>query len=175
MKKNKALKNTIIPIWNEISRKINAVMDMAEDEPEFVSPHPNMIKLQQLTKKLSSLPDLIESKDGDTTKYKVEKGEGLCRGLLKKKDIVAVLDAFMKAGEIYPHHVHKETEWLVVYAGHIIVRYEDHVGIEDHARRGEAIRILAGRDHWCEAIDDSWVIGITIPEGEGYPDVGSKH
>ena len=124
--------------------------------------------LKEITDTLT-LNSMILSQHQEYVYYDVCNGTCFGIGVLKESGphSVAVQKAFMSNGTEFPYHSHEETEYLVVYSGKIII----HKGEDDQVAlgRGDAILIKPGQPHSVLALEDAWLIGITIPAAEGYP------
>jgi quercetin dioxygenase-like cupin family protein len=147
----------------------------SEEVPVTINPETDIGQQQTSLEKLAELtralppPYMKSARVQDHTEYAMEAGRCVGFGLLKNT-AVAVQIAFLPNGSEFPVHMHaNEQEALIVVAGQLEVR------------RGDRSQVLATRDlvvlapgdlHSCHALEDSWVLGITIPASEGYPDVG---
>ena len=79
--------------------------------------------------------------------------------LYNDKDM-AVDRVFMPAGTLFTTHLHDLTEILVCVSGQIAIKTAD----ENHQLRpADVIKISPKTLHSCEAIENSWMIGILIP------------
>jgi len=127
---------------------------------------PNIEKLRDLTSKLMSLQDLVRNGNGVTYKeYAVQNGTSFGFGLYDTPE-VAVQRVFMSKDSIFPEHIHAEREWGIVYKGKIIMEYE---GTEQTLGVGDCMFFEADAPHRGRVLEDTWVIFITVPAGEGYP------
>jgi len=116
-----------------------------------------------------SLESLVRtSKRDGFVEYDVSEGTGFGNGLFAA-DEVAVQRAFFSAGTVLAEHSHSETEVLVSYRGRFRLVMGD--GSEREYVPGEVALILPGMAHSVVALDDWWVIGITVPGSSGYPGV----
>ena len=88
-------------------------------------------------------------------------------GLLKKSG-VAVLDAFCPEGTTFPLHEHEQIEMLIVYEGCAHVECTQ-CGLTKDVHVGESITMPKNTPHKIYFPMDTWLIGITIPADEGYP------
>jgi len=119
-----------------------------------------MERLKQLTEQLINLKDITEDSVNGLREYKVKQGNAFATALKHNRE-VAVAQAFMSAGTIFPYHVHENaTEVIVVYSGKVTI-------VTDESRSvltvGDSIHICAGCGHTLHAITDTKVIAITIP------------
>jgi quercetin dioxygenase-like cupin family protein len=96
--------------------------------------------------------------------------EGTCLGRgLWNGPYSAVQRAFMSAGSVFPLHVHDCHEHLVVAKGAIVIFYQDQKNVA--VGTGYGIHIPIGTAHGVKALEDTWVIGITVPPDRGYPGI----
>jgi len=63
-------------------------------------------------------------------------------------------------------HQHEEIEHIIVYSGKIKVKNGDEDIIVDY---GQSIAFEPFTPHKIEMLEDSWLIGITIPSSKNYP------
>ncbi len=115
-------------------------------------------------KRLKELVGYQGSAVGESMEYAVRNGECISRGILTKP-AVAVIDSFMPSGSFFPEHAHDATEIHIIYKGR--VRF---VGdVERVAGPSEVAVINPGEPHTAEALEDAWLVSITIPSDPGYP------
>lgn len=127
----------------------------------------NLALLRELTHHLT-LEDIVRKRCSDWIRYETVKGNCIGIGLLKERS-VAVQKAFMSAGTVFPAHVHGETEYLVLYEGRVSVD-----GVEFKA--SDVVRIAPDQEHSVKALEDTWMVAITIPASHAYPDAeGQLH
>ena len=128
-------------------------------------------QLEKLTQELppiSNLGQLIYNPGNikDFTEYKVEGGLSVGASLLSKEEI-GVMDLIVTKGGQWPVHAHtKEKEWGVIYKGKIEVTCG---GIKRILEPGDMIFFEQGELHCATALEDTWLIAISIPRIEGYP------
>lgn len=116
-----------------------------------------------------SLESLVrKSKRDGFIEYETGEGTGFGKGLYASEE-VAVQRAYFSAGTVLPSHAHGETEILVSYRGKFKLVMGD--GSEREYVPGEVALILPGTAHEARAVEDLWVIGITVPGSSGYPGV----
>ena len=83
----------------------------------------------------------------------------------------SVAKVFMPSGAEFPQHIHGETEWLLVTEGraiHHAERTETEVAVAKELGRGGCAKIDPGRAHRMEALEDTWILAITIPDSEAF-------
>ncbi len=114
--------------------------------------------LRELSRKLKHHPGVVHypNESGPTTGFS-----------LKNTGHVAVMDANVPAATEFPDHRHDSAEVMVVYRGEIRIKVSD---TWHTLRVGDHISIPAGVKHRAVAVDDTWLIAITIPADEGYAD-----
>jgi len=138
----------------------------------------NIEILKELTPKLGAF--IIGRPQGDMIKYRPRDGEGDFIGFgLHKEPGVAVQRVFISRGTKVEAHNHKESEYIVVYSGCIRIKREPNgsaiVG-EKHAhdetvvlRSGDGVYFKPNERHCGVILEDAWIISITIPASEDYP------
>jgi len=128
-------------------------------------------ELKEMTEQLPPVPKLEEliSNPGNKRhyiEYKVEDGTAIGFGLLSQCE-VGVQKLFISSGTIFPEHVHNnEIEYGIVYNGKLKVTINENSRIIE---KGDYIKFSAQEVHDIEALEDSWIIAISIPKIEGYP------
>jgi quercetin dioxygenase-like cupin family protein len=116
-------------------------------------------------KNLETLESLIKSQNNNVM-YECKNGKCIGINLYSEPD-VGVMRLYMTKGAEFPEHIHeKEKEIGVVYSGKFLVRKRGKVykyGIGDHFyfEKGEA--------HSGKALEDCWVVFISVPVAGGYP------
>ena len=86
---------------------------------------------------------------------------------LWKDEDVAAVRSYIPAGTCFPTHMHDEREHIVVYRGTVCFNVN---GRDIHLHPGDSLTIEKGVPHSCETQVDTWVIAITIPPSEEFPD-----
>lgn len=124
----------------------------------------NIRRLETLVNELPDLSEIVQSARGKRVEYGVE-GECVGYGLLNEPEI-AVQRAFLTKGTIFPPHAHDTKELLIVYIGRLNVMCDSKV-VE--LSPGGHYYFPHNAVHSVEALEDTWVIGITIPADGGYP------
>ena len=109
-----------------------------------------------------------KSKRQGFVEYETEEGTAFGNGLYADAE-VAVQRAFMVAGTVLPAHSHGETEILVTYRGKFRLVMGD--GSQQEYVAGEVAMILPGMEHEARAVEDVWIVAITVPGSSGYPGV----
>lgn len=125
----------------------------------------NLKKLEELTARLPNLVDAFGS--GSIVVYKAEEGAQAIGISLWKEKAVAAQRCFMAAGSKLAIHCHdEETEFLIVYRGHLMVTMD---GKDIHLKPTDVLRIAPPDPHSATAMEDTWVLAVTVPAAEGYP------
>lgn len=133
------------------------------------------MRLQEITSNLPVLEDIIIEKHKNIVKYETEKEDEIVPcigvGLLNHED-VAVQDVKMIKDSNFPEHCHHANEYLIIYSGKLRVKVEG----KDWVELGPADSIYISREklHKAVALEDTGIIGITIPRDGGYPDAGES-
>jgi len=122
-------------------------------------------QIETLRRLTEELPELgVRFMGGGTVEYE---GSSMVGSSLYKNGRVAVQRAYMPKGDCLDVHCHAEKEWLIVYSGVLVVTIDE----EQHSLSvGDSIVIEPKTAHSCSALDNTWVIGITIPASPEYPD-----
>ena len=123
-------------------------------------------KLEIATNNLPRISELVAEDSGNYIEYAAGNGTLFGIGLYKSSE-VAVQRAFMSKGASLEGHKHEVHEYLIVYRGKLAVRRGDKayaVGV------GQSIHFPPETPHSVVAVEDTWMLGITVPAVEGYPD-----
>jgi mannose-6-phosphate isomerase-like protein (cupin superfamily) len=127
----------------------------------------NLARLRELTDSLHVIPlRSIATFVGNKVDYQCVKGE--CHGFALLNDgSIAVQYAEATAGTVMKPHMHIDNkEFLLVISGHLQSEVD---GVVTEARNGEMIVVEPGTTHTPSAVEDTRMIGITIPASPGYP------
>lgn len=134
-------------------------------------------QLSKAIKELPELEDLIGFRGNGWIEYDVPEGSVRGQNLLTLISAagvggISVQRAIFTAGSKIAEHSHPDCrEWLIVYRGMLrLVR----MGVEHDINVGEFACLAPGEAHWAVAVEDTEIIGITVPENKGYPD-GQRH
>lgn len=128
-------------------------------------------ELRKLTEKLPAVPklqDLVNHREELFLEYKIEgEGETSAHALINSKD-VCVQNLYISKGTHFDEHVHKDKiEFAILYKGNIKITHED--GSIVTLNVGDSVRLEKGEPHSADAVEDSWLITMTIPgDREGY-------
>lgn len=117
--------------------------------------------LRGLTRALT-LKDFVRGRGTDWVRYEMLRGTCIGVSLLHERAI-AVQKTFMSKYSVFPLHLHEEIEILVIYEG----------GIETLGKvfkAGDIARIENGEEHTVTALEDTWMVAITIPASSAYPE-----
>jgi len=128
----------------------------------------NLTILRELTNSLPLLEDTIKKKKNNYIDYDAMDGkEYQGRGIYKSEQ-VAIQRVVMERGTEIPEHNHKEMEYIIVVSGKFELQCE-----------GKPDRICQHQDcmvfdpmvkHSGLMLEDTEIIAVVIPAGEGYPD-----
>ena len=127
-------------------------------------------KMRKTAEKIKQLENLVLERTGDVIEYNVTVGRCIGHGLFNVNNI-AVQQVTITSGTIFPIHSHPEKEFLFVYKGSIRYKYS---GQEKICNANNSIYFEPWQDHTCEALEDSYLIAITVPASEGYPDANER-
>lgn len=128
-------------------------------------------RLEKLTKDLPPIPNLEKliynpGNIKDFVEYKIEGGLSMGASLLAKPEI-GVMDLVITKGGSWPVHAHiKEKEWGIIYKGKIETSCG---GVTKILGPGDMIEIEPGEIHCGTALEDTWLVSVSIPRIEGYP------
>lgn len=125
----------------------------------------SMKRLKELTDRLPPLVDLIATR-AESVEYEVSQGTVHGFGLWKDTQL-AVQRAYLSKGAAFPRHSHEAYEYLIVYRGRLRVKLN---GDEQIVKTGEAAILQPGQAHSVEALEETWILAVTVPAVEGYPD-----
>ena len=130
-------------------------------------------ELSRTIKCLPELEDLIGFRGNGWIDYDVAEGSVRGQNLLTLISApglggISIQRAIFTAGSKIAEHSHPDCrEWLIVYRGNLrLVR----MGVEHDISVGNYACLAPGEAHWAVAVEDTEIIGITIPENKGYPD-----
>ena len=119
----------------------------------------NLEKLRELTAKLSEITKFY----GDNAVY----DNNTIGTNLYNDGTIAIQRAYMGKGTVLPKHHHPDSqEFLILVSGELKVDMGDFIKIINSS---ELAYIDAGVPHIVTAIQDSRIIGITVPSDGGYP------
>lgn len=128
----------------------------------------NFNELCELTEKVPFLGSIVTSNKDNFVEYKVRNGTCFGIGIFSSLPQINVMKAFMSKDTILENHQHDEREWIIVYNGHLIFYKSDNT--QKSCQKGEYAFFEIGEQHRVEAVEDTWMIAITIPASEGYVD-----
>lgn len=125
-------------------------------------------KLELLTHELPPLQYLTQRVGTAWVEYSVRNGYCLGLGLYKNEE-AAVQRSIMTAGTVFPQHRHPDAiEILIVTHGSLTIF--ENAQEKRTISIGELHSFARGIPHSIQALEDTRLIGITVPAGEGYPD-----
>jgi len=131
--------------------------------------------LSEAKEQLANLPHIrdlaalvLHQKSHSHIEYLMENMAAGCFGYpLYNNGAIAVQLVNMKAGAVFPRHTHNSREWLLLYGGKIQFfngKYQGQV-----YNINECVEVLPKISHRVKALEDSWMLAITIPADKGYP------
>lgn len=146
---------------HNIDKEENASIGLVKKHTE------HLLRLAQLTEELPSLDELVRSSSNDLVEYETENGTILGINLYSSPAI-GVQRLFMSRGSELPMHQNPDQrEWFIIYKGVLEVRYDSHtatLGI------GDSVYFDPGSPHSAKALEDTWMLGVTVPRAKGYAD-----
>ena len=130
-----------------------------------------MIPMEREVEKLKDLTDrivprlsaIVKSDQSPLIEYDVINGHAFGIHLFSSCG-VSVNRFFATKGGILPEHSHKEKEWCILYDGSVVVKYKDR---NVTLKPGDSEMIEPNVPHSAIYLENSWLIIITIPHGEG--------
>lgn len=124
-------------------------------------------KLRELTNNLPPVPKLGEFKVEHPafTEYVMDVGSCISYNLLNQKE-VSVAKTFISSGGQFPEHDHDEAEYAVVFSGAMIAYYGDK---KKTMMAGDCIKFEKGEKHRVRALEDTWIIAVTVPRSKDFP------
>jgi len=127
--------------------------------------------LRGLTPKLTPFPDpLVGINGSDKQHYKMIHGDSWGIPLLQE-DGISCAKWFFSGGCEFPVHGHTQREWIIIYAGKIIITLinRDKEGRNVTLRAGDSLEIPPETEHSAIALEDTYGLAITIPKAEEWP------
>lgn len=121
-------------------------------------------KFKDLTEQLvPRLSAVVKTNSKSIVEYDVFNGNALGIHLFNSPRI-SINRFFATKDAIFPEHSHKEKEWCILYEGSAILKYEDREVI---LKPGDCAEIEPNTKHSAVYLENSWLVLITIPRGEG--------
>jgi quercetin dioxygenase-like cupin family protein len=127
----------------------------------------NLKRLKELTEQLTKPP--IPSSARKWVRYEAGLNHRAFAAGLYKSELVSVMLFFCEAGSEFDEHWHPGKEWGVILSG----RAEITCGSETRicCNDDKVIFFPAGEPHLFHALQDTWVVFVSSPGDEDYPDV----
>jgi len=128
----------------------------------------NLERLRKLTHDLPApirLEDILSYLPNGKSEYLIEKGRCLVELLFRVPEI-SVMKAFMPKDSKLERHDHSEKEIIIVYVGEIEFQIN---GETKNCKVGNCVYFSPHQPHSAKVLQDTWMIGITIPESSDYP------
>lgn len=121
----------------------------------------NLDRLRELTYKLA---DLANYEEGCVV-YNVSRGRCFGISLMDSRDI-GVQKVYVEKGTEFPSYTHDSRAWLIVYKG-----------LVEFTVSGEKVKLHPGEYIYCDpgeprsgfALQDSWLLTVSVPAADGYP------
>lgn len=132
----------------------------------------NIRLLEELTKNIPNFDTMIKNKDASQIIYDVN---GTCIGffIAKERDF-SIQKTFITCESEFPTHIHEEVEWLIILnkSGKLKITYANKDCEENDVilEFSDSYKIQSNVPHNIRALEDTWLLGITIPASKGYPD-----
>jgi len=127
----------------------------------------NLEKLRELTKNLPPVPKLedFKSEQEKSTEYMLEVGTCISYNLLSRSEASVAL-TFISSGGKFPEHQHSEKEFAVIISGSMIVYKGDK---KETLGVGGCMVFNEGQSHRVRALEDVWLIAVTVPQSKDFP------
>ena len=122
----------------------------------------NMVRLEELEARFNSDP----FSDLPMTEWDFIGGVVRAWTLLSRRGIVSVVKVFLPSGALFPLHSHDETEVLVLYEGK--AQHKSVLPEEKIMTPGDCVQLLPGVTHQMEALEDTWLVAVTVPDSEAF-------
>jgi quercetin dioxygenase-like cupin family protein len=91
---------------------------------------------------------------------------------LWNRENIAVQRVFLTTDTEFPPHTHQEHEYIILISGSMRM-IGDGIIVGPHRERvievGGGCYFMPLHPHGFEVLEDSWVLGVTIPASEAYP------
>ena len=125
-------------------------------------------KLRELTANLPPIPKMADLKIevAQHTEYKIKNGTCISRDLYSDNDVSVARLLITSGGEL-PEHKHKEKEYAVIASGKIVIYKE---GKRMILGVGDCIVFEVNVLHRARALEDTWLIGVSIPCSKDFPE-----
>jgi len=126
----------------------------------------NIKRLEKLVNELPILSAIVKGEEKGHTEYITNSGTCIGFGLFNDGE-VGIQRAYMSKGSVLPAHHHRVKELLVVISGSISVNSD--YAEDKILRQGDHVYFMPEDKHVVEALEDSWIIGVSVPSARGYP------
>ena len=140
-----------------------------KNQPEIPKISESLVRLQGLTKCLTvPLSDNVYIRSGEYhpwVEYQVSEGTAIGIRVFANAE-VTIQRCFLSKGTEFPCHQHAEHEHLRILSGAWEYR-ED--GRTITLLPGDGIYVVPETPHSGAALENTWILGISIPPMEGYP------
>lgn len=132
-----------------------------------MEPSPHLEQLKTLSREMPKLIEMVKHINGNGNIEYDTNGEGDFKGYgIFNNGCVAIQRVFMSKDTIIPEHSHTEREYVITYKG----SYElNRGGVKTTLMVGDSMYFEPNEPHSGVILEDTWIVSITIPSGEGYP------
>ena len=127
-------------------------------------------KLKQLTENLPPIPVLMDYREinDDITEYHFDTGTSISWNLFRCDDIGIACTFIPKDTVFEKHHHLKSYEIIIVLSGIVEFTLEDSTSV--FLNKYDKITIDKNSIHSARACTDTWIIALTVPADEGFPE-----
>lgn len=122
-------------------------------------------KLRDLTEALPSFPVAVKKGKGFKI-HEMEQGTSMSWDLWTEEG-VSCARWFNSNGSVFPIHVHRQREWLIIVSGSMHFRLENEE--ERRLMPGQFVVVEPGQRHRARFTEDCWFLAITIPRNKDWP------
>lgn len=128
----------------------------------------NLVKLKNITQSLDFTNNLRPNVIGTIKEFKLDAGTSYMVGLFKNP-VMAVSRVYSSAGTEFPQHEHDEWELMLVYQGELHLKIGEKI---IKLKEKEFYYVVPGTSHGAYYPVDSWVLCVTMPANEDFPEGG---
>ena len=124
-------------------------------------------KLRELTPKLPPVPKMGDYKveGAHYTEYKIKNGTCLSYNI-PGVDGCSISRTLVTSGGIIEMHDHNEKEFIVILSGTLMIYFNNK---QRTLKRADCISFEKNVAHRAIALEDTWMLGVTIPESKDFP------
>lgn len=138
----------------------------ADQELEYL--RDNMVRIRELSEKLSDYKSLLQLTNEDATRqfFTLESGGGETMGLFKEPIAAVAITAFYPYTS-FPLHFHEEKEVFICLCGEIEFYTAE---TSKTLRAGDIFYVEAGQPHRAVTRSGCRILAVTIPAAKDWPD-----